>query len=403
MELYQTQPFLQLATAIGVISLVYLGFALYCLHRRLPRLTRSFAEHDSLPSVSILKPICGNDPELLENLRSFCAQDYPRFQIIIGIRDHDDPARAIVEQLLAEHPAHDIQLIINDRLWGSNYKVSNLINLYPAAKHDVFLVADSDMRVQPDYLRRVVGVFRDHRVGAATCLYYGTPLSGMISRLGSLYVNEWFLPSALVAGAIGRLRYCFGATMAVRRDALEAIGGFHALANFLADDYMLGRLLSDRGYRIALAPYVVENIIEEPGLRSLLLHELRWARTMRTVQPWGYGLSWITDTVPVTMLSGLAIDTLDGPLVLACSLPLTALLVRLWQHKATARLLGTANGSGLLELLIRDWLTLLVRLFSYTGRSVHWRRHDFSVNSAGQLGTGESPTLALEKLAVNED
>lgn len=403
MELYQAQPLLHLAIAIGVVSLFYLAFALYRLHRTLPRLTGAFAEYDPPPGVSILKPICGNDPELLDNLRSFCTQDYPEFQIILGIRDHDDPALPIIEQLVAEHPGQDIQLIINDRLWGSNYKVSNLINLYPAAKHPVLLVADSDMRVRPDYLRRVVGAFRDTRVGAATCLYHGTPLGGWVSRLGTLFINEWFLPSVVVASVMGRLRYCFGATMAVRRDALEAIGGFQALANYLADDYMLGRLISDQGFRIKLAPCVVENIIEEPSLRALLLHELRWARTMRTVQPWGYGFSWITDTVPVTMLSGLAIDLLGGPLALACAVPLTALLLRLWQHKATARLLGTENGSGLLELLIRDWLTLLIRLFSYTGRNVHWRKYDFSVNRAGQLGPGESPALALEKLATNED
>jgi ceramide glucosyltransferase len=179
-----------------IVSLLYTAFATYRIIVR----TRSSA-YPTVASqpVTVLKPVCGEDADLYENLRSFCRQNYPTFQIIFGVRAVDDLAIPIIKQIMREFPGHDLTLIINDRLIGTNFKVCNLANMLVAAKHEILVVADSDMRVGPDYLAAVTAPFADPRVGVATCLYKGTALYGWPSRLASMFINEWFLPSVLVA------------------------------------------------------------------------------------------------------------------------------------------------------------------------------------------------------------
>ncbi|MEL0112890.1 MAG: glycosyltransferase, partial [Rickettsiales bacterium] len=215
--------------ALAGLSFSYVGLcivALLCFRRRLhAEPDRSFR-----PSVTVLKPVCGDEPELLENLRTFCVQEYPTYQVIFGVRDADDPAIPSIERLIAEHPETDIALVVDDRIYGRNLKVSNLINMFEKARHDIIVVADSDMRVGRGYLAAVAGTFTDPRVGAATCLYSGAGGANLASRLGAMFINDWFLPSALIPTMFGELKFCFGATMAVRRAALKEIGGFEALA-----------------------------------------------------------------------------------------------------------------------------------------------------------------------------
>ena len=336
----------------------------------------------TLPPITILKPVCGLEPGLYENLRSFCDQDYPEFQILFGLRDEADPARPTLERLVAEFPARRAELVVDGRVIGTNLKISNVANMLPRARYDILAISDADCRVGRDYLRGLAAAFADPGVGAATCLYGAKPARpGLASRLGAMFVNEWFLPSVLVALLTEPLEYCFGATMAVRRAALEAIGGIEALASYLADDHMLGRLAAARGYRVALARPVVELQVDEPGLAALLRHELRWGRTMRTVRPLGYAMSFVTDALPLSILLALATG-LAWP---AAILVAAALALRLLMHRVAAKRLGIEGAGSALLVPLRDLLNFAVRAASFLGRGVQWRERGFSVRPDGRM------------------
>jgi len=296
----------ELSTVVLIsISLISSGYILFSTLR-----VRSFGKRlrSDIPTtssfaVTILKPLCGLDPDLLENLRSFCRQQHTTFQIIFGVMDKDDPAIIIVHQIMQEFPDLDLKLVVNDHVHGTNYKISNLINMYALAKYDLIVISDSDMRVRQDYLNIVTAPFQDATVGAVTCLYRGRAINGLWSKLAAMFINEWFLPSVLVANTFATNSFCFGATMAVRRDLLEKTGGLGGLVDYLADDYMLGKRVQEAGFSVHLAPLIVENVLQESTFQSLFQHELRWARTMRTVQPVGYTFSFLTDALPFSLIA----------------------------------------------------------------------------------------------------
>jgi len=331
--------------------------------------------------VTILKPVCGLDPGLYGNLRSFCEQDYPEFQVIFGVRDRDDPAVAVVERVIRDFPGRDLSLVVDDRVIGTNLKVSNLANMYGQVKHDILIVADSDMRVDRGYLKAVTAPFADPQVGAVTCLYRGSPVGGLPSVLGSMFINDWFLPSVLAALTFSSMRFCFGATMAVRRGALEEIGGFSALASHIADDYMLGRLVADCGYKIVLSPYVVENLVLEPGLGALVRHELRWARTVRSVQPLGYTFSFLTHALPLALI----LLVVSGFAPLAWAALALALTLRIMLHYVVRATFGLRGLAAPWLVPLRDLLGFVVWAGSFFGRDVHWREQTFLLEADGQL------------------
>jgi len=335
-----------------------------------------------LPPVTLLKPVAGAEPNLESNLRSFCTQDYPEFQILFGVRDGRDPAIPIVERLVREYPQRHAALVVDARVAGSNYKISNVLNMMPHARHDLLVVADADCRVGPTYLAEVAAAFADPAVGAATCLYKGTPLRPRLAdRLGAMFINEWFLPSVLVALLTEPLRYCFGATMAVRRDVLQKIGGFEALASYLADDYMLGHLVAGAGLKVVLVPHLVDITVDEGSPAALLRHELRWARTMRTVRPVGYALSGLTDAIPLTILCG-AIRGFGSVDLLLVGL---AAVLRVLAHYATRARLNLPGPAVPWLVPIRDLLTFGIRVMSFTGRRVAWQNQGFIVRPDGRM------------------
>lgn len=365
-------------------SLGYLAFALWRLSRFRPAAP---ADTGTLPAVTVLKPLCGVDAGLYENLRSFCIQDYPDFQVVFGVAHPDDPAITVVQKLIREFAERDLTLVVDPAIIGPNRKISNLANMYPAAKHGLLVIADSDMRVGSDYLRVLAGTFRDPQVGAATCLYTGTPVGGIASAMAAAYINEWFLPSVLVALAFREPAFCFGATMAVRREVLERLGGFRRLAQVLADDYLLGKWVTDLGYTVRLAPYLVENVVLEPGFRSLLLHELRWARTVRSVEPVGYALSFVTYAIPVALLFFAVSFSAWGMEAVAL-----AVLLRTALHFVARRRLGLRGPPARPWLVpLRDLLCFGVWLASFGGSTVHWREHRFQFKIGSTFKESRAP------------
>ncbi len=335
----------------------------------------------ALPPVTILKPVCGAEPQLYENLRSYCLQDYPTFQIVFGVRDAADPALAVVRRLIEELPERDLSVVVDSRVIGRNYKVSNLANAVRAARYDLIVMADSDTRVGADYLKAIAAAFEGEGVGAATCLYRGVVGPGRASALGAVYLNDWYMPSVLLATTLGKLQPCFGQTMAVRRDVLTKIGGLEALKDHIADDYMLGELVNRAGYRVAIAPTLIDNVVCEADLRALFRHELRWARTLRTVRPFSYPLTLLTDALPLSLIAFVAsaLSAEAGMMFLA------AVVLRLVQHSVARLRFGDGVPYRPWLVPYRDMITFAVRLGCFVGQGISWRGHRFRLKPSGQM------------------
>jgi ceramide glucosyltransferase len=367
-----------LLSAATLLSIVYLGVALGCVlafSRRRPEAP------GWQPPVTVLKPLCGAEPCLEDNLRSFCTQDYPEHEVIFGVHAADDAAAGVVDRLAGEGHRCRLELVVDGRLSGPNAKASNLANMYEHAKHDVVVVADSDMRVDPRWLSRVVTPLADPSIGLVTCLYHGRALDGLPSALGAMYVNEWFVPSVLVAARLGAGPFGFGATLALRRETLEAVGGFNALATYLPDDYILAALVANRGQRVVLSGTIVEMVVTEPSFAALFAHELRWARTVRSARPIGWALSLLTHALP---LAG-ALWVASGFSPVATALLIIALALRLTVHELMPGSLGLPHRRAPWLVPLRDLMSVVVWVASFLGSTVGWRGRRLSVWQGGRV------------------
>jgi len=328
--------------------------------------------------VSILKPLKGTDPDVYESFRSHCLQDYPEYEIIFGVSDPHDPAVASVQQLQREFPDHAIRLVVSPNILGANVKVSNLEQMLTSARFEHLIVNDSDIRVECDYLRRVIVPLADERVGMVTCLYRGIAVSTFGSKLESLGISTDFCAGVLVAKQLeGGLRFGLGSTLAFRRTDLERIGGFRSIVDFLADDYELGRRIAALGLEVQLSDVVVETHLPAYDLRGFLAHQLRWARGVRDSRAGGYiglvstyGLMWAllaltaSRAAPwawavfgVTMLLRLAMALVVGKSVLQDR----QLLKSLWL------------------LPVRDLTAVVIWIASFAGHTVTWRGDRFEL------------------------
>jgi ceramide glucosyltransferase len=332
------------------------------------------------PPVTILKPLCGAEPGLYENLRAAAEQDYPVHQLVLGVADPRDGAVPIARALMADLPERDIALVVEPLVHGRNAKVSNLLNMLPAARHDILVVADSDIHVARDYLAAVTAPLGAPGVGLVTCLYRGLSSGGLWSDLGALWVNFGFLPAALLAEALGASNGCFGATIALSREVLERCGGFERLRDELADDYRLGEAVRGLGLKIVLSHHLVGTRVWEPAGGDLWRHELRWARTMRSLAPFGYAGSILTHTVALALLAAAAARFA----LTSCAFMAISCLLRWASARLTAGALGLSTAR-LWLLPVRDLLSFAVFLASFLGRGVVWRNRVFRVAASGRL------------------
>jgi ceramide glucosyltransferase len=353
----------------------------FAARRRVLRTSAGFQQ--ALP-VTILKPLCGAEPETYECLRSFCEQTHPRYEVIFGVSDPADPAVPIVQRLQQQFPALDLVLSVDRRRHGSNPKVSNLINMLTLARHDVLVIADSDVRVEPNYLADLIPPLLDEGVGIVTCCYRGVPRPGIWSLLGSMYINEWFMPSVRVAALSGYRSFAFGATIAIRRDTLARIGGFGAICNQLADDYRLGELTRMQGLRTVLSTVEVDTLVRERTAADLIAHELRWRRTIRNLSPYGYAFSFVTLGLPVTALQLFLTRGSTAAAVIFGIASLSSALKHLQGR--------TPNRTRLLIFLVpfRDLLHFALWIWSFTTRRVQWRAGRFLLRRDGAAQPIES-------------
>lgn len=288
------------------VPLAYYAAAMICAWAFFRR--RKQKTPDFCPPVSVLKPLRGLNRETYRNLASFCRQQYPDYELLFGVDDARDPAVPVVRRLMAEFPLLPIRLLIGIRTAGSNNKVAKLCRLAGDARFDLLVVSDGDIRVEPDYLRRVAAPFRHQQVGVVTCLYRGLTEPGLWSELEDVALTSNFLPGVLVARKLG-VKFALGATMAVRREALAAVGGFEAFADAAADDHELGSRIAARGYQVELAHTTVETECGAHSFMDYFQQRLRWAIVTRESQPWGHvgflfaqGLPWTIAAIAVAPL-----------------------------------------------------------------------------------------------------
>jgi ceramide glucosyltransferase len=352
----------------------------------------SQAPESQLPPVSILKPLKGVDPEIWESFCSHCEQDYAQFQLIFGVSDPADPAIGVVRKLQAKYPNLPIDLVVCDRILGTNIKVSNLAQMLPAARYELLLVNDSDIRVPPDYLRQVIAPLADASVGLVTCLYRGVAGPTLGSRLEALGISTDFVPGVLSARFIEKgLHFGLGSTLAFRRFDLEAIGGFEALLDYLADDYELGRRISATGKRVELSAATVTTFLPAYTLRQFFRHQLRWSRTIRDARRSGYTGLLFTFGLPWALMTLLAAHGAEWAWLL---LALT-FSARLAVALVTAELVLEDRQvlRNIFLLPVRDLIAPFVWAASFMGNRIHWRGDAFDLKN-GRLTIAKQPPSA---------
>jgi ceramide glucosyltransferase len=375
----------------GAASVAGVGYYLACLRsvqrflheRAYPGGHSSVPDTDEsgfLPPVSILKPLKGEDPEIYESFRSHCRQEYPEYEIIFGVSDPQDPAVRAVERLRQQFPQHAIRLVVCSQTLGTNTKVSNLAQMAREARYEHLIVSDSDIRVAPDYLRKVMPPLADERVGMVTCLYRGIAGQTLGSRLESLGISTDFCAGVLVARWLERgVRFALGSTLAFRRRELAAIGGFESFVDYLADDYELGKRIAALGLEVKLSEVVVETFLPAYSLREFLTHQLRWARGVRDARRGGYlGLLFTFGWV----WAALAVATSGGAMWAWSLLGTNAVLRLLVASTMGSCVLGDRQIGGFIGWLpLRDLIALLIWAGSFGSNRVTWRGDRFELKN----------------------
>ena len=284
-------------------SLVYCVLTVAaCLRYRAVRPPRAA----SAPPISILKPLAGLDDGLEANLRSFFEQRYPAFEILFAVHTAEDPAAKLAERLRAEYPAVPSRLLVSGIPAYPNAKVRSLECMFAAASYDLLVMADSDVRVTPDMLSAMAAEFADPRLGLATCPYRAVPGHSFWSTLEAVGLNTEFVSGLMVARMLEGVKFAIGPTIAARRSTLEGIGGFDALKEYLAEDFVMGNRAAERGDGVILSSYVIEHRIGAQRFIPNFKHRLRWNRSTRRSRPWGYVGQLFTNPLPLALLAWAA-------------------------------------------------------------------------------------------------
>lgn len=343
-----------------------------------------------LPPVSNLKPIRGLDPDAYENFASFCRQDYPNYEIVFCIGDLSDPALPVIEKLARDYPDRRIRVLYGSGSSAVNDKVAKLARLVREAEHDTLVISDSDVRVEPDYLRTVVAPLADPGVGAVTCFYVSTGETSFADNLQTIGMVSDFYAGILVARQLDGVKFALGPTIATTRERLAEFGGYRALENRPADDLLVGRLIAERGHRVVLLPYTILAVADYASLTELVHKRLRWMVVMRHLRPWGHlgwiftqGLAWSLAAVAVHPSAGVALGYLGGYFAVR-----TAITWLIGVHGLKQR------GLWKQFLLIAPWdlLAFAIWIASYFRDSIRWRDAEYQIRDGMLVPVGRVAT-----------
>jgi ceramide glucosyltransferase len=338
---------------------------------------RNFPLPEFTPPVSILKPIYGLDRETYQNYSSFCRQDYPDYEILFCVSDQNDPAISVIREVARDFPEQKIKLIVGVEPLGVSDKVNKLCRLVREAQHEILVLSDSDVRVEPEYLRSVAAPFRDPSVGAVTCLYRGLTDGSLAANLEAIGDSTDFTAGVLVAWLMGGIDFTLGATMATTKTKLAEIGGFESLVDNFSDDYELGNRIAAKGHRVELSTFPVSIVYPRQNLGSAFRHQLRWNLSIRYSRPGGHFGLIFTQALPWAVLAAVFAPSATW----AVSLIMAYLLLRGF----SAWVIGVwGMRDGLLrqrmELLpLRDAFAFVVWAASFFPQRIHWRGQEFYV------------------------
>lgn len=333
--------------------------------------------NNDAPPVSVLKPLRGLDPDAYENFASFCRQDYAQFEILFAVNDANDPAVPVVQKLIADFPERSIRLFVVTERLGANVKVSNLCRLVQEARHDLLVITDSDVRVEPGYLQSVAAMFRDPGVGGVTALYHGRDNFQFVAAMDCVGSSAAFCGAALVARELEGLKFMMGSTMATTKDRLAEIGGFEAMVDLHSDDYELGRRIAARGHRIELLPEPVWMVFPSQTLDAYLRHELRWAIGIRNIRPGGHFGMLFTHGLPWAIAAACI-----APSVAVGAAYLAAYFVLRFAMAWTVGAWGLNDPvlrRRIWLLPLRDLLSFFVWLASFAISRIEWRGSTFTL------------------------
>jgi ceramide glucosyltransferase len=379
-----------LAVAGAVSGIAYYALCLWSAARFVQPRKAADKSVRAAQGVSILKPLRGTDPEMYESFRSHCLQDYPEYEIIFGVSDANDPAIQLVQQLKAEFPQRPIRLMLCPERLGSNTKVSNLAQMARQARHEYIIVNDSDIRVEPDYLRRVLPPLTDPKVGLVTCLYRGIANATLGSRLESLGIGTDFAAGVLVAQTVENgIRFGLGSTLAFRRRDLQAIGGFEALVDYLADDYQIGSRIATLGLKVKLSDVVVDTFLPRYTLRGFFDHQLRWARTVRDSRFWGYVGLGLTFGLPWALLTLIFSRGAAWAWALLVCTAVMRFAVAIVFGKYVLKDRQAMRSLALIP--VRDLVAMLVWIMSFAGHKIVWRGDRFSLENGKLKRISDQP------------
>ena len=361
---------------VAAIPFIYYGIVLFSCWRFFRRPHREEAAGFT-PPVSILKPIRGLDPDAYENFASFCRQDYPDYELLFCVDDRQDPAAPLIDRLRREFPERPIRVLFGSGRDASNDKVAKLARLVSEAAHEHLVISDSDVRVRPDYLRKVAAPLADPKIGAVTCFYLSIDEQSFADRLQSVGMMSDFYAGIVVAWQLDGVKFALGPTIATTRTRLAGFGGYESIENRPADDLLVGRLIADQGYEVELSRYPVETVADYHSIRELIHKRLRWIVVMRHMRPWGHfglvftlGLPWALAAVAVHPSWAVAAIYLGGYFAVRCAL--TA-MIAVWGLKQRSYW----RKMGLIPLW--DAMAFAIWAASFARRSIRWRGSDYYI------------------------
>src|SRR6516164_3489880 len=389
-----------LLTSTGYLVLVAIAAARLRRERK-----RAGGNDASFPPVTLLKPVCGMEPGLEEHLTSFFEQQYPSYEIIFGARHLDDPALDVVRRVSARYPSVPVEIVAVGEPWRANAKVCSLVRMYEYASHDYLIISDSDVSVDPNYVAEVVQPLLDPRNGLVTCLYRGRSTGGVWSKLEALGMSVEMTAGAIVANLLEGMKFALGPTMAVRRDALDAVGGFELLADYCADDYVLGREVAESGRQVVMSQHVIDHVVINRRFACSMHHQIRWMKSTRFSRCAGHAGTAMTFATPFGLLALVTAGALHHWL-LGAGLLLAACLNRFVLSIAAGW--GVVRDRRALRLAwlypLRDLMGFVFWCASYSGREIVWRGESYRLEDGGFMSLLEPSVVTVARtLAAAEE